>query len=208
MKLTLIGMSNVGKTYWATKLEEEGFTRFYCDGLINKEIAEKFKISPGMNSITNWLGQPYEHAYAQNSKLYLEYEKKVLRQAIDLLIGAREEEDIVIDTSGSVIYTDLSILQFLSQHTKIVYLETPESVISEMQKLYLKEPKPVIWGNSFNNLKGESDMQSIARCYPELLAYRTKQYEKLAGVTLDYYLLREKDFNIDKFIQAINDEKS
>lgn len=208
MKLTLIGMSNAGKTHWATKLEEEGFERFYCDRLINKKIADKFNLSPGMNSISNWLGQPYEHNYKENSELFLKYEQEVMQDAVNMIKKSNDTNDIVIDTGGSVIYTDSKILEYLKQHTKIVYLETPQSVVNEMIKLYLKEPKTTIWGDVFNSREGESDMQSIARCYPDLLAYRAKQYEKMATITLDYYKLREKDFNIDKFIQAVRNEKS
>ena len=44
MKLSLIGMSNSGKSYWSKKLEDYGFKRFSSDDYI-EEILEEDEVS-------------------------------------------------------------------------------------------------------------------------------------------------------------------
>ena len=37
LKVSLIGMSNVGKTYWAKRLADTGFLHVNCDALIEEK---------------------------------------------------------------------------------------------------------------------------------------------------------------------------
>lgn len=46
-------------------------------------------------------------------------------------------------------------------------------------------------------------MQALARCYPQLLAFRVARYAQLAHVTLGFHDLRSPDFAVDHFISAI-----
>lgn len=208
MKISLIGMSGSGKTYWSKKLEEKGFKRFCCDDLIEEKLGKELKHLgySGIAGVSRWMGQPYDKQYEQTSNQYLDFEKEVMNQVLSFVEKADENENIVIDTTGSVIYTGDEILKKLTKLTKVIYLETPASVKEEMYQLYLKDPKPVIWGESFNKQNNESDMDALARCYPELLAFRTKQYEKLSDITLDYHMLRKSDTTLEKFIKLISND--
>src|SRR5438477_3686876 len=120
MKLSLVGMSGIGKTYWSKQLETHGFKTICCDDLIGKELEkelQKFHYQ-GTKGLSEWMGQPYDTRYTENSKKYLELERKVMDTALCYLQQAATDENIVIDTTGSVIYMDRQILSRLSKLTK------------------------------------------------------------------------------------------
>lgn len=153
MKLSLIGMSGTGKTYWSKKLEPAGFKRFGCDDLIEAQLKLellKAGLKNGINHVSRWLGQPFDQRHSQNSRKYLKLEHQALKQILSQIAYLPSAAKVVIDTTGSVIYLPKSTLNQLRQLTQIVYLETPTSVRQNMLKLYLNDPKPVIWGQTFN----------------------------------------------------------
>lgn len=209
MKISLIGMSGSGKTYWSKKLASFGFKLFCCDDLIEYKLASELKRLgySGIKDVAAWMGQPYEKKYQSASKKYLGFEKEVLEELF-LTIGQslESDKDVVIDTTGSVIYCGGSLLKKLSRLTRIVYLEVPESVKDKMYRLYISDPKPVIWGNSFSKEREEKNMDALERCYPNLLKYRTGRYKNLADITFDYFLLRNKNFNLERFIKLIKNK--
>lgn len=149
------------------------------------------------------MGQPYDERYKKNSQKYLELEAEALKNILQEIKRLSKDKNIAVDTTGSVIYLPQDILDDLKMQTKIVYLETPESVVGEMVKKYLDDPKPVIWGNIFKPLEGEENMQTLKRCYPELLKYRKKLYEKLADIKIDYYEQMNKNFTVDNLLELI-----
>lgn len=205
MKLALIGMSGSGKSYWSKKLEQMGFRRFCCDDLIEAKLERELKGLgySGIQDVAKWMGQPFEEQYPRTSQLYVDFEKEVMGEVMRIVERANDKENIVIDTTGSVIYTGREILYTLSSLAKIVYLDTPVSVKQEMYTLYMQDPKPVIWGNIFVKSPEETNSQALAACYPKLLEYRTKEYEKIADITFNYQRLHEEKYTINSFIEAI-----
>lgn len=210
MKISLIGMSNSGKTHWSTKLEEQGFKRFCCDDMIEKKLGSELKRLgySGIEDVAKWMGQPYDEQYPQTSKKYLDFEKEVMHEIIDYLQTAHNEETIVVDTTGSAIYTGDTIMTQLANLTKVVYLDTPDSVKKEMYEAYIANPKPVIWGDSYNQQPNETENQALARCYPELLAYRTDKYKYYAHETVPYEVQRSEGFTIKDFYLLLSSKKS
>lgn len=202
MIISLIGMSGSGKSYWSKQLEKVGFKRICCDDLIEEKLSEELKKLgySGIADVSKWMGQPYEPQFKKTSSQYLAYENLVMEEIYSFL---EENKKIVVDTTGSVIYTNAKTLENLKKLTKIIYLKVPESVEKEMFNLYITDPKPVVWGNSFNKKSAETNLNALKRCYPDLLSYRSKQYEKLAKVTMDYHKLRNKNFGISHFLEEI-----
>jgi len=202
MKFSLIGMSGSGKTYWSKKLQKKGFKVLRCDDLLEKKLGAGFKNLgySGIRDVARWMGQPFDGRYAKKSQEYLTCEKKAME---DILSEAETCQNLIIDTTGSVIYLGNVILNKLSSVSKVVYIRADTSSIEKMFRLILKNLKPVIWGKSFNKNAGESNKQALTRCYPKLLEFRSKEYEKLADFTLDYRLLRKSDFIVEKFIELI-----
>ena len=207
MILSLIGMSNTGKTHWSKLLEQEmRYKRYTCDDLIEKKLeADLQRLGfSGTSGLSSWMGQPFEERYGQNSKKYLEYEEKAIKEIIED-VSAGNHPNVVIDTTGSIIYLGDHFLGQLKALGKIVYLDTPLAVRKQFYQNYIKNPKPVIWGDSFTQKPGESGSDALKRCYPRLLEYRTQKYRDHSDLILDYSQLRQKAFNIRDFIRKIED---
>ncbi len=189
MIITLIGLSGCGKSHLASRLEaERGFKRLCCDALIETELRPELESGgfEGILGVAEWMGQPYGPKYKHAQAAYLAAEERVMRKIIDSLgeDGWGLREDVVIDSSGSVIYTGEEILTALKQRSRLIHLGIPESEFSFMFEQYLEDPKPVIWTDAFKQNPGESEKEALRRCYPELIRSRAKLYQKVSDVTL------------------------
>ena len=152
-----------------------------------------------------WMGFPYESNYRAREAKYLAYEGEVLEDILTSLEAGLPhlDQNVIVDTTGSVIYTDPALLHRLRQQTTLVYLDTPPEVQGKMRLAYIDSPPPVLWRDKFHQLPGESNEAALARSYPELLASRTRLYKQWAEVTLDYYKLRQPGFTVDDFLNEI-----
>lgn len=205
MTISLIGMSGSGKSYLSKKLESYGFKRYCCDDLIEKKLEKKLEKSNGIQDVARWMGQPYDKQYEVNSKEYLDCEKEVLNEILTEIENDKSKyNNIVIDTTGSVIYTGEEILKKLSQNTKVVYLQVPDKVKEEMYQLYINDPKPVVWGDAFEQKPGEESIDALKRCFPDLLLFRAKKYEELSDIKLDYFQLRSDNFDTENLVNLLD----
>jgi len=206
MRLSLIGMAGSGKSYWSRKLSRQGFTRFCCDDMIADKLALELKRPDGKTmSVSEWMGFPYEPHYAERESRYLAYEIEVMNEILEYLKHPENigEENIVIDTTGSVIYAGHKILIELQRLTRVVHLETPPEVQDQLLKAYISKPHPMLWQNTFNKKPHESKKQALIRCYPRLFSSRQKLYERYADVTLNYSALRNKEWGAKDFLRAV-----
>ena len=131
-------------------------------------------------------------------------EQAVVDEVIEWVESERVKKNTVIDTTGSLIYINPKTLSHLKDISKVIYLKVPQSVKEAMFKLYIKDPKPVIWGKSFKKAASESSLEALKNSYPGLLEYRSSRYVELADQVLDYNLLRTNTFDINNFLQLIN----
>jgi len=111
-----------------------------------------------------------------------------------------KESPIVLDTTGSVIYTGYDILKTLREKTRVIYLEATESHIAALFKNYMAYPKPVIWGESYRAKGQEESRKTLERCYPELLRDRARRYKEIAHVSIPYEQLKTHWADIGTFI--------
>ncbi len=203
MILTLIGMSNVGKTYWSQRLVRElGFTHFCCDAIIEEKLHDQLVQLgyKGLADMAKWMGFPYEKKYNKTSSQYLSLEKNTMQEILAEVYSAKSNQNIVIDTTGSVIYTGEEIMKKLRSVSKVVYLDTPREEQEQMFKSFIAEPKPVIWGNSFTVRHGEDNLHALSRSYKELLAFRTNQYKRHAHVTVPFHEFRNQSFSVTSLL--------
>jgi len=198
-------MSGTGKTHWAKKLVKHGFLHLCCDDLIEKKLEPELSKYgyKGLEDVGRWMGLPYENSYPKASKKYLEKEREVIVEILDRVRSIPKDTNIVIDTTGSLVYMEDKLLQKLKQKTTIIYLEVPKEVEKEIYNRYLIQPKPVIWGQSFKKRPGESNTQALAGCYLDLLNFRKNRYEKIADLTMLYHALRKKTFGSYDFLRLI-----
>jgi shikimate kinase len=210
MQLSLIAMSGSGKSYWAAKLAESGFKCFSCDDRIASKLATELTKPDGtVMPLGQWMGFPYDPNYAARESQYLSYEKQVLNEILKLLEtnNAGSKPKLVIDTTGSVIYTAKKTLDKLRRYTRVVHLATPAEIQNQMFRADLARPRPVLWQGKFIKKPDETNTQALARCYPDLLAHREGLYKRLAHVSIDYDKYRKRGFTVTDFLKAANLEK-
>lgn len=205
MKISLIGMSGSGKSFWAKRLEALGFQRFCIDDMIEERLGEELTRLgyQGINDVARWMGQPYEAQYGSTSVRYLALEAEVLHEALEAVEKAGAAERIVVDTTGSVVYMDEDILRRLSEGTTVVHLEVPSSVLDQQYQRFLADLKPVIWGTVFSQQAGETGQEALARSYPELLASRDQHYRRLADHALPYHVVQHQSFSAEDLVDYL-----
>jgi len=208
MRISLIGMAGSGKSFWSKKLAQYGFRRFCCDDLIAAKLVPDLTRPDGTTmEMGTWMGFPYERHYTKHESTYLTYEIEVLIEILEYLESHKNTpgENIVIDTTGSVIYTGEEILQKLFRYTTAIYLLTPPEVQEQLLNAYISKPHPMLWRDSFSKKSGETNQEALARCYPQLLSARRRLYARYADVEIDYYRRNEKGFTVTDFLHAVQE---
>lgn len=208
MNISLIGMSCVGKTYWAKRIEKEGYTHFSCDDLIEKILYSELgsKGYSGLSDVAKWMGYPYDARYKETSQKYLQAEESAMKKILDTIERHQADPDanFVIDTTGSVIYLSNSILARLKKLSEVVYLEVSEKYQNIMISNFIRNPKPVIWGDLFSIQNNEDPFHALKQSYPDLLVYRSKRYEALADVIFRYEEHKSQTMQARDFIHQVS----
>jgi shikimate kinase len=188
LALTLIGMSNVGKSFWSTHLAEEAdFNAIGCDDLIEAELGSVLQdagFNGGITDMAKWMGQPYDPQFTANQHTYLDLETMTMRRTIERLTQSSLNGNTVVDTTGSVVHTGDKIAEELAKNSTVVYLEATPSMRQKMFELYIAEPKPVVWGDVYTQREDEMPSEALSRSYPELLARRSGLYQRMAHVAI------------------------
>lgn len=206
MRLSLIGMSGSGKSHWSMRLAEIGFHRFCCDEMIARNLSAELTRADGtVIDLGEWMGFPYEPNYKEREARYLTYEIKVLDEILGYLADSARDPggNIIVDTTGSVIYTGGRVLEKLCLNTTVVHFSTPPEVQERMLDVYKAQPRPILWRDVFNKKPDETEEEALARCYPKLLLARESLYARYAHVTLDYHKRNKKGFGAEEFLAAI-----
>jgi hypothetical protein len=206
LRITLIGMSGSGKSHWSRALAATTFKRFACDDLI---AAKLFPHLAGLNSavqfLGEWMGFPHSSGYAERESRYLQTEIEVLHEIVAFLNAnpPHAQEKVVIDTTGSVIYSGEDILHELCRLTTVVHLPIPPQIRQTMLKTYLQNPRPVLWRGFYSRNQGETGEQAMSRCYPLLLAAREELYSRYAHRSIDYFRRNDPNFGVNELLRGI-----
>ena len=152
-----------------------------CDDRIEERLKPRLAAGgyAGINGVAAWMGWPDSETYAQREADYLAEEISVLDEVLSQLERDRERE-LILDTTGSVIYAGNNILMRLRRQMTVVYLAASAQEQQLLIERYLTDPKPVLWRGAFQPKKGEAPRETVARCYPALIAARRQSYEALA----------------------------
>jgi shikimate kinase len=198
-------MSGAGKSHWAQKLAGAGFRAIGIDDRIEERLAPELGAGDhiGIGGVAAWMGWPDDPAYRERERKYLECEVASMGEALDE-IQASSEEGIILDTTGSVVYTGEAICRRMQSLTTVAYLEAGPAEEQVLIARYLSDPKPVLWGDAYVPLPGESTPDAIARCYPQLIAQRKKLYENYAHHVVSMEVLRNADVSARDFLELLN----
>jgi len=204
LRLALIGMSGAGKTFWTKKLAESGIPAISCDDRIEQKLRPRLAADgyAGINGVAAWMGWPDRPNYGARESDYLASEIHALDEILTELEKHREKS-LVLDTTGSVIHTGNNLLLRLRRQMTIVYLAASAEEQQLLIERYLNDPKPVLWRGAFQPKPGESPRETVARCFPALIAARRQSYEALAHCTLQVAVLRDGSLDAAVFLKMI-----
>ena len=219
-RLALVGMSGSGKSFWAKKLAAAGWTSVCCDDLIEERLAPRLAAGgySGINGVAAWMGWPNSMTYVQREAEYLAEEIGVMDEFLNNLEKETSGLEkglsgtpIVLDTTGSVIYAQNNILMRLRRQMTVVHLANTDDKQRMLVERYLNDPKPVLWRGTFHVKDQETPRETVARCYPLLIASRRKSYETLAHCAVQVSELRagyggdagKNSADVERFLQKI-----
>jgi hypothetical protein len=182
----------------------------------------------GINGVAAWMGWPNSVTYVQREAEYLAEEIGVMDEFLNSLeketSGLEKETSglgkgssgtpIVLDTTGSVIYAQNNILMRLRRQMTVVHLANTEKEQRMLVERYLNDPKPVLWRGTFHVKDQETPRETVARCYPLLIAARRKSYETLAHCSVNVSELRathggnspKNSADVERFLQKIREQ--
>jgi shikimate kinase len=191
LRLALVGMSGAGKTFWTKRLAESGHPNFCCDDAIEQRLRSRLAAGghAGINGVAAWMGWPDSPTYAEREAEYLAQEIAVLDEVLGQL-ERNPKQSLILDTTGSIIYTGTNLLWRLRKQMTVVYLAASHEEQQLLIERYLTNPKPVLWRGAFQRRPGEKPQETVARCYPTLIAARRRSYEALAHCSLPVADLR------------------
>jgi shikimate kinase len=187
-------------------MAEHGFTRLCCDELIQEKLASELSGVKGRQvTMGEWMGFPYEAGYEEREARYLALERETMAEIIAYLKAHQEkpEDNTVVDTTGSVIYTGNEILEKLRKDTTVVYLAVTAEVREQLLRAYISNPHPMLWKGGFHREPPETNREALVRCYPLLVSERQRAYEQLADVTIPYHTHRAQGISSHDFLRAL-----
>lgn len=203
LRVALIGMSGAGKSYWAKRIAAAGFPAISCDTQIEQRLAPALQAGgySGINGVAAWMGWPDSPSYAEREAAYLAEEIATLDEVLTGL-EKNSAQNLVLDTTGSVIYVGNHLLHRLRKQMLVVYLAASDDEQQLLIHRYLEDPKPVLWRGAFQPRKGELPHDTVARCYPALIAARRQSYAALGHCSIPVSELRELSVHEEKGAEA------
>lgn len=203
-RLALIGMSGAGKTFWTKRLAESGHPSFSCDDGIERRLRSRLSAGgySGINGVADWMGWPDSPSYPEREAEYLAQEIVVLDEVLANL-ERNPARELIFDTTGSIIYTGTNLLWRLRRQMTVVHLAASDEEQHLLIERYLTDPKPVLWRGAFQPRPGETAKQTVARCYPVLMAARRRSYEALAHCTIPVADLRHAPPQAESFLEKL-----
>ncbi len=199
LHIAFIGMSNIGKSYTATRLSKtHNFQLVEVDRLIREELGKG-----SMADFAAWQGQPYTDGYDDREALSIKLETNATRKAI-----ARAMGNTLLDTTGSVIYVDSDVTEKLKRDFLIVHIAAGPEDLERLKEDYFALPKPLVWRGYYKKMDGKTKEDSILDCYPSLLNSRKTAYENLADISLSSSFVLDKITSMEIIFSAIRNQLS
>lgn len=207
------------------------FTRFCVDDAIEVELGRELSAAglAGIEGLATWMGTPADDHFWAAQDQYLALEEGITATAIRSLTAggggggpglggkpaaaaAAAAANVVLDTTGSVVYLSAATRLALTTTCFVVHLVASDDMLAEMTEGYFATPKPVVWGPREGGVwdgvrEGEAGgVAALRRCYPALLAQRRQRYGVLAHVAVPAEVARDPAVGVDAFWAAIREQ--
>lgn len=204
LRLALIGMSGSGKTFWANRLAEAGHPVISCDARIEERLRAELRPGGhrGTEGVAAWMGWPDRGTYPERAAKYLAAEVAVMDETLTALERDPARE-LVLDTTGSVVYTGEAVGARLRRLVTVVYFEASPEEQALLIARYVCVPKPVLWRDAYRPLEGEAASETVGRCFPALLEERRRLYEVWAHCVLPIRVLRDGALDAARLLTLI-----
>jgi shikimate kinase len=207
--LCFVGMSNCGKSHWSGRLADDlGFGVLSVDEEIEKAIAPELSALGfcGIDGMAEWMGFPTDRQFRKNEAAYLAHEEALTSSAVaapgpDGAVLA----NFVLDTTGSVVYLSPATLDAMRSRFLVIHLEASDDMLESMTDGFFLTPKPVVWGDCFNQHGGETTVEALRRCYPNLLAQRRARYNALAHLSIPASFALDRAVTPNQFLERIGE---
>ncbi len=199
LRIAFIGMSNIGKSYTATRLcKTHDFDLIEVDRLIWAGLKQG-----SMADFARWQGQPYSEGYEAREAVSVKLESTAMKTAMMKSAGIKRGGNSLLDTTGSVIYSEEAVLKQLSAEYLIVHITAADKDLARLQADYFALPKPLVWHGHYQKIDGKSEQESIVASYPKLLQSRKSAYAALADISLSSAFVLDKTTTMDAVFEAI-----
>jgi len=194
LRIALIGMSNIGKSYTGMRLATSfDFELIEVDKLIRETLGHD-----DMDAFAAWQGQPYSEGYEAREAESKALESAATQKALDLKSG-----NAILDTTGSVIYTQKDIQENLARDWFIIHISASEDAVERLKLQYFEQPKPLMWNGHYHCKRGQDPDAAILECYPKLLASRAKEYAALADGTVASDVILDVNLTIQDIFERL-----
>ena len=194
LRIALVGMSNIGKSYTGMRLATHyDFDLIEVDKLIWEALGQG-----SMADFAAWQGQPYSDGYSEREAESIALESNATAKALKTSSG-----NAILDTTGSVIYTDKDVQENLINDWFIVHISASSDAVDRLKQQYFKHPKPLIWNNHYSCKPHQTPDEAILECYPKLLASRAKAYAALADTTIQSSQILDPEQTIESIFEAL-----
>jgi hypothetical protein len=165
-RVTLLGMSGVGKTSLSTILEKSGWFHYSGDVRIGRhylknDVPESDKITmKNLVPLSRWLGRPGDPAlggmaieeFKRRLKLHLDAEVAAMLDVPEMIEQARQDgfTNFINDAGGSLCELDApEVFETLAEHTLIVYIKATPEEEDELFRRAVAKPKPLYYPPAF-----------------------------------------------------------
>ena len=175
LRIALIGMSNIGKSHWTRDIvKRHDFKSYEVDEAIQKRLdVENIEQSAAR------MGQPYDKDYQNRAQEYLALEQEMTLDAENV------PGNIILDTTGSVIYLPILTTNIIKNSYLTVYISANQKQIGTLIQRFTTTQKPLIWGEAYEQKSGLSRHESMMACYPFLLESRATLYKSMTDITVE-----------------------
>lgn len=226
--VTLIGMSGVGKSYTAHKLEQWGWTSYSCDYLIGTDYLDaamketlSFEETLGkdnmefLSSFVGKLGDPARDGlpleeFQKRQKMYYDAECQSLREMPLALESANG--NFVCDSAGSLCEVeDEEIIRKVGEASVVVYLKVKQEAHAEILQRAFEFPKPLYFPPAFlqerlSRYKDKFDLSSVDEIDP--LEFLRWIFPHLFEARLPKYQRIADEYGVTLSTQSVSDIKT
>lgn len=194
LHIALVGMSNIGKSYTGMRLATAyDFELIEVDKLIREQLGHD-----DMDAFAAWQGQPYSEGYEAREAESKRLESVATQMALNQNLG-----NAILDTTGSVIYTDKSVQEQLVNDWYVIHISASNNSVERLKAQYFKQPKPLMWNGHFVKKLGQDPDDAILECYPKLLSSRAKDYAALADATIGSDVILDTTLTIEDIFKRL-----